>query len=35
VLHRVHAHHPDLVPEPIAADLDADLPSIGMLLAPR
>ncbi|MEU0557486.1 aminoglycoside phosphotransferase family protein [Dactylosporangium sp. NPDC006015] len=34
VLHRVHARRPDLVPEPLEADLDADPPAVTMGLLP-
>ncbi|WP_433050853.1 hypothetical protein [Dactylosporangium sp. CS-033363] len=34
VLRRVHDRHPDLVPEPLDADLDADPPTIAMSLLP-
>ncbi|GAA2376869.1 phosphotransferase [Dactylosporangium salmoneum] len=34
VLHRVYARYPDLVPEPIEADLDADPPTVSMGLLP-
>lgn len=34
VLNRVHSYCPDLVPEPLAADLDADPPSVTMSVLP-